>query len=113
MLFQELLDNVTDIWSNRANIEINNKKDKLILYIESDGAAVNTRVEDENGSTWKENKLAIFFSDKSIYQRKSKANMIIHKEFVSYLGNVEIFRTLVFAKAVELRYWEYVIYLFT
>ena len=107
LLFQELLDNANDIWSNRANIEMNNKKDKLILYIESDGAAVNTRVEDESGSTWKENKLAIFFSDKNIYKRKNKANMITHKEFVSYLGNVDIFRTLVFAKAVELKYWEY------
>ena len=107
LLFQELLDNANDIWSNRANIEINNKKDKLILYIESDGAAVNTRVEDESGSTWKENKLAIFFNDKNIYKRKNNANMIIHKEFVSYLGNVDIFRTLVFAKAVELKYWEY------
>ena len=70
LLFQKLLDNADNIWNNRANIEINNKKDKLILYIESDGAAVNTRIEDENGSTWKENKLAIFFSDKNIYKKK-------------------------------------------
>lgn len=107
LLFQKLLDNADNIWNNRANIEINNKKDKLILYIESDGAAVNTRIEDENGSTWKENKLAIFFSDKNIYKRKNKANMITHKDFVSYLGNVDTFRRLLFAKAVELKYWEY------
>ena len=107
LLFQKLLDNADNIWNNRANIEINNKKDKLILYIESDGAAVNTRIEDENGSTWKENKLAILFSDKNIYKRKNKANMITHKDFVSYLGNVDTFRRLLFAKAVELKYWEY------
>ncbi len=98
LLFQKLLDNADNIWNNRANIEINNKKDKLILYIESDGAAVNTRIEDENGSTWKENKLAIFFSDKNIYKRKNKANMITHKDFFSYLGNVDTFRRLFLPK---------------
>lgn len=107
LLFKRLLNNANNTWDNRANIEINNKKNKLILYIESDGAAVNTRIEDENGSTWKENKLAIFFSDKDMYKRKNKANMITHKEFVSYLGNVDTFRKLLFAKAVELKYWEY------
>ncbi len=96
-----------EIWNNRTNIDMTVTKMKGTLYIQADGAAVNTRIEDENGSTWKENKLAIFFSDKNIYKRKNKANMIVHKEFVSYLGNVDIFRTLVFAKAVELRYWEY------
>ena len=33
---------------------------------ETDGAAVNTRAEDENGSTWRENKLAIAFTDKDL-----------------------------------------------
>ena len=107
LLFQKILNNANSIWDNRSNIETSNKKDKLLLYVESDGAAVNTRIEDENGSTWRENKLAIFFSNKDIYKRKNKANMITHKEFVSYLGNVNVFRTLLFAKAVELKYWEY------
>ena len=107
LLFQKLLDNADNIWNNRANIEINNKKDKLILYIESDGAAVNTRIEDENGSTWEENKIGIFFSDNDMYKRKDKSNIINHKEYVSYIGNVETFKMLVFAKAVELKYWEY------
>jgi len=79
----------------------------LILYIESDGAAINTRIEDETGSTWKENKLAIIFNDKDMYKRKNKANRITHKEFVSYLGGVDVFRILLFSKAVELKYWEY------
>ena len=38
------------------------KKKKGVLYIETDGSSVNTRIQDENGSTWRENKLAIFFS---------------------------------------------------
>ena len=96
LLFKNLLDNANKIWNSRADIKLNNKKDKLILYIESDGASVNTRIEDENGSTWKENKLAIFFDDKDIYKRKNHANMIQHKEFVSYLGSVDEFRILLF-----------------
>ena len=40
------------IWENRANIDINYASKKGTLYIQADGAAVNTRIEDENGSTW-------------------------------------------------------------
>ena len=96
-----------NIWNNRANIDMTITKKKGTLYIQADGAAVNTRIEDENGSTWKENKLGIFFSDDDMYKRKDKSNIINHKEYVSYIGNVETFKMLVFAKAVELKYWEY------
>lgn len=96
-----------EIWNNRANIEVNTTIKKGTLYIQADGAAVNTRIEDENGSTWKENKLGIFFSESDMYRRKDKSNIINHKEYVSYIGNVDTFRILVFAKAVELKYWEY------
>ena len=37
------------IWEDRANIEIDNSKKKGTLYIQADGATVNTRIEDENG----------------------------------------------------------------
>ena len=96
-----------NIWNNRANMDISIAKKKGTLYIQADGAAVNTRIEDENGSTWKENKLGIFFSDDDMYKRKDKSNIINHKEYVSYIGNVDTFKILVFAKAVELKYWEY------
>ena len=96
-----------NIWEKRAKINVDGKRKKGILYIEADGAAVNTRIEDKNGSTWKENKLSIFFLDKDIYKRKNKANVILHKEFVSFVGNVDKFRKLLFAKAVELEYWSY------
>ena len=96
-----------NIWNNRANIDMTITKKKGTLYIQADGAAVNTRIEDENGSTWKENKLGIFFSDDDMYKRTDKSNIINHKEYVSYIGNVETFKMLVFAKAVELKYWEY------
>lgn len=94
-------------WNKRANLDITCNSKKNLLYCEADGSAVNTRVEDENGSTWRENKLAIFFSDKDMYKRKDKSNMILHKEYVSYVGNVDEFRILLFSKAVELKYWKY------
>ena len=100
--------NSLEIWNNRANIELSeahNKKGNL--YMQSDGATVNTRIEDENGSTWKENKLGILFAESDMYKRKDKSNIINHKEYVSYIGSVDIFRILLFAKAVELEYWKY------
>ena len=107
LVFDYNYNEAVKIWNNRANIDMTINIKKLTLYIQADGAAINTRVEDENGSTWKENKLGIFFSESDIYKRKDKSNIINHKEFVSYIGNVETFRILVFAKAVELKYWEY------
>lgn len=107
LVYEFVYKKALEIWNNRAKLSLDCKTKKGTLYIEADGAAVNTRVEDENGSTWKENKLAIFFSDKDIYKRKDKANLILHKEYVSYLGNVDTFRILLFAKAVELEYWKY------
>ncbi len=96
-----------EIWNNRAKLDIDSTAKKGTLYMQADGAAVNTRIEDENGSTWKENKLGIIFSESDMYKRKNKSNIINHKEYVSYIGNVETFKILLFAKAVELRYWEY------
>ena len=96
-----------EIWKNRTNIEMQSTSKKGTLYIQADGAAVNTRIEDENGSTWRENKLGIFFSESDMYKRKNKSNIINHKEYVAYIGSVDTFRILVFAKAVELEYWKY------
>ena len=96
-----------ETWNNRANINTHSMLKKNTLYIQADGAAVNTRIEDEDGSTWRENKLGIFFSESDMYKRKEKANVIIHKEYVSYIGSVDTFRVLLFSKAVELEYWKY------
>ena len=100
-------DKALKIWNNRTNIDIDYANKKGTLYIQADGAAVNTRIEDENGSTWRENKLGILFSEYDLYRRKGKANQINHKEYVAYVGSVDTFRLLIFAKAVELEYWKY------
>ena len=107
IIFDYTYNKALKIWNNRCNIDINYINKKGTLYMQADGAAVNTRVEDENGSTWKENKLGILFSEYDLYKTKNKANQIKHKEYVAYIGSVETFRILLFAKAVELEYWKY------
>jgi len=68
------------------------EKTKGTLYAEIDGATINTRIEDENGSTWKENKLGIIFDDGDLFRRKDGSNTIEKKEYVSYFGNVQEFK---------------------
>jgi hypothetical protein len=80
----ELIDDI-------ANLGDDQKKDGIV-YIMVDGAAVNTRVEDEDGSTWRENKLAIAFSDKSIIRRKDGSGIITRKEIASFIGPCDEFK---------------------
>lgn len=86
-------------------------KKKGVLYIEADGCAVNTRVQDENGSTWRENKLAIFFSSDHIYKWKNRkgetCRQIREKEYVSYIGSVSEFKKHVLAGAIRNGYGLY------
>ena len=87
------------------------KRKKGVLYIETDGSSVNTRIQDENGSTWRENKLAIFFSTDHIYKWKNKKGEIYRKiekkEYVSYLGSVSEFKKHVLAGAIRNGYGRY------
>lgn len=81
---------------------------KSILYIEMDGSALNTRVED-NGSSWKENKLGcVFTSDNIHYHINSRTGERVHRiekcDYVSYLGSVNEFKWHLFALALENNY---------
>ena len=62
------------------------------VYIMPDGATVNTRVKDENGSTWRENKTAIAFSSKDLIKRKDGGNIIVRKEIAPLIGTSEEFK---------------------
>ena len=79
------------------------KKD-TILYILMDGSAVNTRVQDEGGSTWKEMKLGLTFLDKDVIKRKNESSIITKKEYVTYLGSVSEFKKVLFDSAVRSSY---------
>lgn len=74
------------------------------LYIEMDGAAVNTRVEDENGSTWRENKTVMVFTDKDMIKRKDEGHIITKKEYMAYIGTSEDFKAFVLDAAVRAGY---------
>lgn len=74
------------------------------LYIFTDGLQVNTRVEDENGSTWKEMKLGLIFCDKDTIKRANGSAIITKKEYVSYFGSVNEFKKLLFDAAARTGY---------
>lgn len=107
LIFKDDDEEAQDVYTNIANIDIEKQKTKDTLYIEIDGAAINTRVEEENSSTWKENKLAILFDDKDLYRRKDDSNKIINKEYVTYFGSVNEFQKHLFSCALKHEFQSY------
>jgi hypothetical protein len=65
---------------------------------------VNTRIEDENGSTYREAKTAMVFTDKDIIKRKDESKIILKKEYCSYIGSAEEFRKYVLQIAIKSGY---------
>ena len=88
------------------HMDIRLEKDRIdtVLYILADGSAVNTRIQDENGSTWKEMKLGLTFLDKDTIKRKNDSCIITKKEYVSYMGSVDEFKKMLFNSAVKAGY---------
>lgn len=84
---------------------------KGILYIEADGAALNTRHKNADGSTWRENKLGIVFSTDNIHfwinSKGERVHQILSREYVSYVGEVQEFKRHLFAAAVRSGYGSY------
>jgi len=82
-----------------------------ILYIQTDGAALNTRSKDDEGSTWRENKLGLVFSSDNIRYwtdaKGRKQHRIYKREYVSYVGGVDIFKWLLLSCAVRNGYGKY------
>ena len=81
------------------------------LYIQMDGAALNTRHKNKEGSTWRENKLGMVFSSDNIKTRINakgeKVGQIVKKEYVSYIGSASEFRKYIFACAIRNGYGKY------
>jgi len=95
----KLLDNIHHIEAD--------EKTPGIVYIMPDGAAVNTRVEDENGSTWRENKTAIAFSSRDLIKRKDGGNIIVRKEIAPLIGTSEEFKKHALRAAVGVGYGKF------
>jgi hypothetical protein len=95
-----------ELLANIHNIEADEKKPGVV-YIMTDGAAVNTRIEDENGSTWRENKTVIAFSNKDLIKRKDEGNIIVRKEIAPLIGTSEDFKKFALRTAVAAGYGKY------
>jgi hypothetical protein len=82
-----------------------------VLYIQTDGAALNTRLQDEDGSTWRENKLGEVFSSKNIRywtdHKGIRQHQILKKEYISYVGSASEFKKHLFALALRGGYGRY------
>ena len=88
-------------FDNISNMDVAGAPKKMTLYIMTDGASVNTRVQDANGSTWRENKMVMVFTDKSLIRRKDGSHIITAKEYAAFIGSAENFKKYVFDLAVR------------
>jgi len=96
---------------NSGKLHFPARKKKGILYIEADGATVNTRSKDESGSSWKENKLGIVFSSDNIYtwtnHKGEKQSQINKREYTAFIGSVAEFKKHLFYCALKNGYGIY------
>jgi len=76
-----------------------------VVYIQTDGAALNTRAKDDAGSTWRENKLGEVFSSEDIKfwtdKKGKRQHQIIKKEYVSFIGVASDFKKHLLACALR------------
>jgi hypothetical protein len=79
-----------------------------------DGAAINTRVKDAAGSSWRENKLAIVFDSANMRRRPGEDSVsgeahyeIMQKEYAAVVGGAAEFSKQVFDGAVRNGYGHY------
>ena len=110
IIFEQDTEEANAIYKNMKAIEYAKDK-KGILYIQMDGAALNTRIKDKDGSSWRENKLGMVFSSDNIRttvnKKGEKVSKILKKEYTSYIGSVNEFKKYLFACAVKNGYGKY------
>jgi len=113
IVFQEDCKMATSAYNNlnSGKLRFPNQKKKGVLYIEADGAALNTRSKDTDGSTWRENKLGIVFSSDNIYSwidRHGEIQRQINKrEYISYIGSASEFKKHLLSCALKNGYGQY------
>jgi len=82
-----------------------------VVYIQTDGAALNTRFKDEEGSTWRENKLGEVFTSKDLYfwtdKKGKRQHRLLRKEYVSFIGAASEFKKHLLACALRGGYGRY------
>jgi hypothetical protein len=103
-VFAKDTEKAVHIINNMHGIDTTEDKEDMTIYIMTDGAAVNTRVEDENGSTWRENKTVIAFTNRDLIKRKDGGHIITNKEYCAFIGSSEEFKGYVLNVAVRAGY---------
>jgi hypothetical protein len=96
---------------NSGELQFPEKKISGVFYIETDGAMLHTREKDEQGSSWKENKLGmVFASDQFIYWHNKKGERVStigKREYITYIGDAETFKMHLFSLAIRNGYGKY------
>jgi len=111
LAYQNDLKKALETEKNMVN-SIDESKEKIEgeLYILVDGAALNTRIQDKNGSTWRENKLGMSFASVNIIKRglsEKSGNIITKKEYTAFIGSAEEFAKFVYQIAINQGYGKY------
>jgi hypothetical protein len=110
IVFEQDREEANKIFERVNSIEYSRKKTG-ILYVQMDGAALNTRIKDKDGSSWRENKLGMVFSNDNVKATVNKkgetVGKILKKEYTSYVGSVGEFKKYLFACAVRNGYGQY------
>jgi hypothetical protein len=106
MVFQEDCKRAGEAFASLESGKLRFAKDrKGVLYIQTDGAALNTRIKDETGSTWRENKLGEVFSSDGIHfwtdKKGNRQHQITRKEYVSFVGAASEFKKHLLACALR------------
>ena len=111
LVYQKDVEIALETQENLTSSQLNTKVlKKGIIYILVDGAALNTRIEDKEGSTWRENKLGMAFASVHIRKRgKSDKNghTITKKEYSAYVGSAAEFAKFVYQIAINQGYGQY------
>jgi hypothetical protein len=108
---------------NTCKLPFSKEKRDGDLFIQTDGAMFHTRERDENGFTWKENKLAIVFNSNDFHRWTTQKKIINHnnvekiviehhkklgkREYTAYIGNYEILQKFLLSCAIRNGYGTY------
>lgn len=112
VIFKEDCRKTDELFQKMEHGKLNFKNNKKgILYIEADGATLNTRHKNEEGSTWRENKLGVVYSSDNVYYWSDKKGERQHhigkREYVSYVGAASEFSRHLYRCAIENGYGSY------
>ena len=112
VVFQNDCERAEEAYSRLCEGKLAYQSDKKgVLYIQADGSSLNTRNKDENGSTWRENKLGEVFTSKDIHcwtdKKGNRQHRLLKREYISYIGSVDEFKKHLLVCAIRGGYGDF------